>query len=324
MPNLPLLNGMRGGNKMKGKFAYIVCFLLVLAFYAGAADVSHIAFTSKRDGELGIYIMDINGKNLQQLTNQPQNEFRPAFSPNRQRMAYVSTRDGNLEIYVMHLPTKVSHRLTNHPGFDDKPAWSADGQWIAFDSNRAGLYDIYKIRHNGENLQRLTHQGNNYHPAWSPDGLIAFDSKDGIHVMDSDGGNLRHLVNQPRAGKTPSWSPDGKQIAFSDMILGGNWDIYTLNVDGSNLRRMTRHPSKDMFPVWSPDGRSIVFYSRWNEKYDIYLIKDVASRHAIQLTEHPEVDRSPTWVPVGFFLSVPPKVNTQATLWGRLKQSVGE
>ena len=207
---------------MKGKFAYIVCFLLVVALYAQASDVSHIAFTSKRDGDYNIYIMDINGKNLQKLTNHPANEFNPAFSPDGQRMAYVSGRDGNLDIYVMFLPTKVPHRLTEHPGFDDNPAWSPDGRWIAFDSNRAGMYDIYKIGLSGENLQRLTHEGNNYNPAWSPDGKqIAFDSKGGIHMMDSDGADPRRLANQPRSGKTPSWSPDGKQITFSDMILGG-------------------------------------------------------------------------------------------------------
>ena len=306
---------------MKRKFAYIVCSLLVVVLYTQASDVSHIAFTSKRDGDFDIYMMDINGKNLQQLTNHPGNEYSPTFSPDGHRMAYVSTRDGNLEIYVMNLKTDVFRRLTNHPGVDDNPAWSPDGRWIAFDSNRAGAFDIYKVEVSGENLQQLTHGEQSYHSAWSPDGLIAFDSKDGIHVMDSDGGNLRRLENQPRAGKTPSWSPDGEQIVFSDMILGGNWDIYILNIDGSNLRRMTRHPSKDMFPVWSPDGRSIVFYSQWNQKTDIYLIEDVVSRQSIQLTRHPAIDRSPTWVPSGF-LPVSPISETQTTLWSRLKRSV--
>lgn len=229
----------------------------------------------------------------------------------------------------MFLPTKVSHRLTNHPGHDDNPAWSPDGRWIAFDSNREGTHDIFKIEPSGENLKRLTHgeQNGNYNPAWSPDSQsIAFNSTrklSGIYIMDADGGNLSRLKNQPRAGRTPAWSPDGKQVVFSDMILGGNWDIYTLSVDGNNLRRMTRHPSKDMFPVWSPDGKSIVFYSGWNQRFNIYLIKDVVSRHAIQLTKHPAVDRSPTWVPEGF-LSVSPSAEKQTTLWGKLKQSVGD
>ena len=92
-------------------------FLLAANLYVYASDAPSIAFSSNRDGDYDIYIMDIKGKNLQNLTNSPTHEFKPAFSPDGHRMAYVSSRhDGYLEIYVMNLNTKVSYRLTNHPG----------------------------------------------------------------------------------------------------------------------------------------------------------------------------------------------------------------
>ena len=320
---------------MFGTILLLAYFLLAANLYVYASDAPYIAFSSNRDWNYDIYIMDIKGKNLQNLTNSPTDESKPAFSPDGHRMAYVSSRhDDNFEIYVMNLSTKVSYRLTNHPGYDDNPAWSPDGQWIAFDSNREGTYHIYKIQPNGENLQRLTHGvvDRNYNAAWSPDSQsIAFDSfreAPGIYIMDADGGNQRRLPNQPLRGHRPSWSPDGKQIAFSDRMLGGHrdplfgggQDIYTLNVDGSQLRRRTRHPAEDYSPDWSPDGRSIVYYSRWNQKYDIYLIEDGIGRHGGQLTRHPANDMHPTWVPKGFF-PVSPTAETQTTLWGRLKQS---
>ena len=310
----------------------VVYFVFAVNLYVYASDAPYIAFSSKRSGNYDIYIMDIKGKNLQNLTNSPTHEFQPTFSPDGQRMAYVSSRhDGYLEIYVMNLSTKVSHRLTNHPKHDANPAWSPDGRWIAFDSNRTGRYHIYKIEPDGENLQQLTHEGwDNYNAAWSPDSqFIAFGSfRSGIYIMDADGENPRRLPNQPRRGQVPSWSPDGKQIAFSDMTLEAKRDIllmpdrniYTVNVDGSDLRQRTRHPADDLAPVWSPDGKSIVYYSVWNEKSDIYLIEGGLGRHGGQLTRHPAEDKHPTWVPKGFF-PVSPTMETQTTLWGRLKQT---
>ena len=174
------------------KTATLVCFLLAMPFCVSASDTTHIAFTSERDGNAEIYIMDINGKNLRNLTNHPASDFSPAFSPNGRWMAYVSKRDGNGEIYVMYLRTKVSRRLTNDPRSDWNPAWSPDGQWIAFASDRAGMFDIYKVDINGANLQRLTDEGNNHNPDWSPDGQwIVFSSvrarNHDIYVMNPDG-----------------------------------------------------------------------------------------------------------------------------------------
>ena len=164
---------------MKRKLTYIVVlattllfgpFLLSVNHYVYASDVPCIAFSSKRNGNYDIYMMDINGKNLQQLTDRLANETWPTFSPDGQRMAYVSSRDGNEDIYVMNLTTKVSDRLTNHPARDFNPAWSPDGRWIAFVSERAGTLDIYKIEPGGANLQQLTHADEkNNTPAWSPD-----------------------------------------------------------------------------------------------------------------------------------------------------------
>ena len=86
--------------------ATFVCFLLMFALCVSASDATHIAFTSEREGNAEIYIMDISRKNPQNLTNHPARDFQPAFSPDGQWMAYVSDRDGNSRIYLVKAPTR--------------------------------------------------------------------------------------------------------------------------------------------------------------------------------------------------------------------------
>ena len=311
---------------MKQKLTYIVgtiilleCFLLAVDVCGQTSDVKHIAFTSQRTGNSDIYIMDIKGKNIQNLTNHPATDFSPTFSPNGRWMAYVSNRD----IYLMNLGTKERHWLTEGRA----PDWSPDGESIVFTSNRSGESNIYKMDINGEAVQQLTNKGRNGGPSWSPDGQwIAFSSnRDGdifswVYVMTADGRRQRRLAQ----GYDPSWSPDGKQIAYTLGIAGSG--IYVMNAEGKNSQRLTPQKTWSESPAWSPDGQWIAYESEienpWgnpNRDTNIYLVSPAGDKRR-RLTDHLARDGFPAWVPEGF-LSVSPTVNTQTTLWGTLKKS---
>ncbi|HEX8423235.1 MAG TPA: hypothetical protein VF634_07485, partial [Pyrinomonadaceae bacterium] len=146
---------------------------------------SKIAFTSERDGNQEIYIMDPDGSQQTRLTNNTASDADPAWSPDGTKIAFVSDRDGSGgvgigEIYVMNPYGNAQTRLTTNVTFDFSPAWSPDSTKLAFVrftlDNSELTYDIYVMDADGTDQTRLTTDaGGDFDPSWSPDGTtIAF------------------------------------------------------------------------------------------------------------------------------------------------------
>ena len=104
----------------------LVYFLLATNLYVYASDVLYIAFSSERDGNYEIYVVDTKEKNLQNLTNHPARDFMPAFSPDGRWMVYVSDQDGSSKIYPMNRNNNIIRPLTSHlaSAVDFDPDWS--------------------------------------------------------------------------------------------------------------------------------------------------------------------------------------------------------
>ena len=93
--------------------------LFVMNLSAQVPGEQYISFSSNRTGNLDIYVIDTNGKNLRRLTHDPVAAHSATWAPSGRAFTYVSHRDGNAEIYVMDLNKKETRRLTNHPVRDD-------------------------------------------------------------------------------------------------------------------------------------------------------------------------------------------------------------
>ena len=238
-------------------------------------DGRRIAFSSLRDGNTEIYVMNALGSGVTRLTYKDDFDSFPAWSPDGRRIAFHSYRDGNWDIYVMNADGSGVTRLTYSRAADGYPAWSPDGRRIAFGAGRDGKWEIYVMDASG--VIRLTY--NDAHdggPAWSPDGRrIAFvserDGNDEIYVMNADGTGVTRLTYKDADDSFPAWSPDGRRIAFQSK-REGRWDIYVMNADGSGQTRLTYNDVDDFSPAWSPDGRRIAFSSERDGNPEIYVM----------------------------------------------------
>ena len=239
---------------------------------AWSPDGDQIAFTTDRDGNNEIYVMNASGSGVTRLTDHSRHDIRPSWSPDGDKIAFESERHGNREVYVMNADGSEVTRLTDHSAFDYDAAWSPDGTKIAFVSDRDGNREIYVMNADGSGVTRLT---NNTvlddGPAWSPDGdKIAFSSGREIHVMNADGSGVTRLTSRSRDGN-PAWSPDGGGIAFNSQ-RDGDYEIYMMNADGSGVTRLTNNTGLDLGPAWSPDGTRIAFESDRFDNREIFVM----------------------------------------------------
>ena len=262
-----------------------------------------IAFVSGRDGNFEVYVMNADGSGQTNLTNNPDVDFLPAWSPDGSRIAFESARDGNPGIYVMNADGSGQTRLTDNPG-DLAPAWSPDGSRIAFTSDRDGNNEIYVMNSDGSGQTRFTdNPADDGLAAWSPDGSrIAFTSdRDGnfeVYVMNADGSGQTRLTDNPAFDGVAAWSPDGSRIAFNSD-RDGNPEVYVINADGSNQTRLTNNPAFDVVDpaAWSPDGSRIAFTStRDDGNFEVYVMNADGSG-LTNLTNNPAFDGLAAWSP---------------------------
>jgi Tol biopolymer transport system component/imidazolonepropionase-like amidohydrolase len=141
-------------------------------------------------------------------------------------------------------------------------------------------------------------EGTSMSAALSPDGrTIVIDLLGAVWTLGADGGAATRILEDGYDARLPSWSPDGRRIAFQAYYSDG-WDIWTINSDGSGLQQVTSGPFDDREPHWSPDGTRLAFSSDRAGNYDVWVLT-LANGEVRRLTTNPANDSMPAWSPNG-------------------------
>ncbi len=205
---------------------------------------------------------------------------------------------------------------------------------IAFVSNRDGVNDqIYTMNPDGTDPKKLTNittiYSGSYNPSYSADGTrIAFDRYNEIWVMNADGTGQRQLTNNSVLDQDPTFSPNGRKIAFLTRrgVDGppGQDNIWVMNADGSNQTRLTSGTDVND-PTWSPDGTKIAFV-KGGELWVInsdgtgqtqYTTNDTDYKYAASAVDHP------TWSPGGSTIEFAAVGRNGCTCWDYFSIGVG-
>jgi len=182
-----------------------------------------------------VYVVPIGGGVPRRVTqNSP--SYWHGWSPDGKTLAFVGERNGEFDIYSIPVTGGEETRLTTAKGLDDGPEYSPDGKYIYFNSERTGIMQIWCMRPDGSEQEQLTTDDfNNWFPHISPDGkwmvILSYDKSVTGHPENKDVllrimslsdrkiAVLAKLFGGQGTINVPSWSPDGKQLAFVSYEL---------------------------------------------------------------------------------------------------------
>jgi len=274
-----------------------------------------------------IFVVDVDGSNLVQITDWPGNEWG-TWSPDGARILIKSNSDPeDGDLYVVDVDGSNLVQLTDWPG-NERGVWSPDGSRVLVtypaeptysfgdisntyttrtESSTMNIsdvpvyddYDLYVVNVDGSNLVQLTDWPGNEWGVWSPDGsrilLTGNDEIDSyreynIYVVEADGSNLVQLTDWPGGEHDAEWSTEGSRVLFSH-----DGDFFVVEADGSGLIQLADQ-SYSVWGVWSPDDSRILLTSNSDAREDDLYVVNADGSNLVQLTDWPGAERG-VWSP---------------------------
>ncbi|HMX76391.1 MAG TPA: hypothetical protein PKE35_19200, partial [Anaerolineales bacterium] len=224
-------------------------------------DRTQLAFASDRNGFWDLYILNLQSGSINQITNSPQYDSAPSWSPDSQWLVFETYTNENLEVSVVSVNDRTQPILpiTQHPASDHSPVWAPDGRHVAFISTRSGDSDVWlaNLDLTGEdrfqNLSNTPFASENY-PVWNFDGSQLLWAS----ISQTIGYSGLYIWNANDPNRTAYWIGDGTWGAWNEtaekivaVTNGANQQYLTsYDIKGTLLLAPTPLPGRARGLTW--------------------------------------------------------------------------
>jgi dipeptidyl aminopeptidase/acylaminoacyl peptidase len=285
-------------------------------------DGRKVAYSWNKTGQWEIYEISLTGRQTpRRVSVGLGGKFGPQYSPEGSRLAYLVDFDGS-EQYHLFLQDFISGKILDlTPGISyslqTSIAWSPDGNAIAFLADQHQHFDAYVM-----DLEKPFPEGQEnetlypfskilcidrpgWNLKWSPDGAwlaVVFEGSGQdylTYLVRPDGSEPRpiEMNGMPIDARNPSWSPDGKRLAFDSEQSGWN-SIGILELEKSEITWLKGSQAERYSPAWSPDGKNLVYVTADGAETWLELRRESNPPLRLQQME-PGMHYSPTFTPDG-------------------------
>ncbi|MCB0761267.1 MAG: PD40 domain-containing protein [Flavobacteriales bacterium] len=200
--------------------------------------------------EFDIFVSDLEGNIISQLTNEPGYDAEATLSPKGDKIVFTSTRSGDLELYVMDIDGSNVVQITDELGYDGGAFFSPDGSKIVWRASRPTKPEDVELYQSllAKNLVQPTEME--------------------LFVCNVDGSDKHQVTHLGGANWAPFFHPSGEKLVFSTNHHTGEagfpFNLFMINLDGTGLEQITYDGVFDAFPMFSYSGKYLVWGSNRN------------------------------------------------------------
>ena len=213
-----------------------------------------------------VMVADADGRNEIVLDALVRSPSPITWSPDGRFIVYSRTVDNFDQVFTAATDGTSTHQVTSGPRDSWGPTVSPDGRTIAFVKGFPEIVGIYVVQSDGTGEDRLTSARIDAFDLaeWSPDATrLLFSagnpelSRQDLWAVGLDGKPERRIVGSPGNDMGPTWSPDGRWIAYLNVLAGGKSRVMAAASDGSDPHPIS-DPGDWSYPQWSPDARHVL------------------------------------------------------------------